>query len=293
MTLSIIVTTDGSPASRRVLPHVAAIARAGSAKVTLLRVLNPLTDAVDVFALNQTTAIRSLESTWRAELESVLSAAGIEGAVRVEVLDRHEDVSGAILRVADEADAGLVAMHSRGSGVIRHAVLGSVAMGVLGKTRAPLLLTGQNEEAPAAAVSGRYRIVVATDQSPASDAGCLAIMPLLDECSADIALLTVWGPRDGSPTPNVEEQEIRGHLERLAKALSPGRRVAIEVRWLGVEEELADAIVRVAMNHRANAIALSTHGHSALRHVLMGSTALAVVERSHVPLLLTRYGGPG
>jgi len=47
-------------------------------------------------------------------------------------------------------------------------------------------------------------------------------------------------------------------------------------------------VLRAASEANANAIAMATHGTSALRHVLAGSTALGVLGRAEIPVILVR-----
>src|SRR3989304_5385169 len=48
------------------------------------------------------------------------------------------------------------------------------------------------------------------------------------------------------------------------------------------------AIIEKALELNAHAIALSTHGQSAMRHVVMGSMATTMLGRSPLPLILAR-----
>ncbi|NUQ56718.1 MAG: universal stress protein [Dehalococcoidia bacterium] len=52
-----------------------------------------------------------------------------------------------------------------------------------------------------------------------------------------------------------------------------------------------DTILSVAEDTHADLIAMSTHGHGAMRHLLAGSVALDVLGHSPVPLILVRCRG--
>jgi nucleotide-binding universal stress UspA family protein len=47
-------------------------------------------------------------------------------------------------------------------------------------------------------------------------------------------------------------------------------------------------VLELAAEQRATAIAMSTRGHSAARHVILGSFAASTLGRSPVPLILSR-----
>ena len=68
--------------------------------------------------------------------------------------------------------------------------------------------------------------------------------------------------------------------EEVARVVPPGA---------GVEAAIAGA----ARELRADAIASATHGHSARRHLVAGSTALGVVKLAEVPVILVKSHAAG
>ena len=80
---------------------------------------------------------------------------------------------------------------------------------------------------------------------------------------------------NGSSTQSVEEV--------LAEVSPPDH-----VREIPVGGGVDTAIMEVADEARCDAIAMSTHGASARHHVLMGSVAMSVLGRSHLPLIVVR-----
>ena len=77
------------------------------------------------------------------------------------------------------------------------------------------------------------------------------------------------------------EQELLEDRHLLEAA---GFEVAVEVRFGIPAEEIAAA----AEQHRADAIAMATHGRSGLRQLLMGSVAERVLRRVDIPVLMLR-----
>ena len=75
-----------------------------------------------------------------------------------------KDTADAILQTADDTDAKLIAIATRGSGALRHALFGSVALGVISKTNLPVLTVAGNP--PVREGQGPYHVVVTTDGSP-------------------------------------------------------------------------------------------------------------------------------
>jgi nucleotide-binding universal stress UspA family protein len=285
--INILVTTDGSQPSRRVLPHALRFAAGCGGRITLLRVLNPLLDLAGELATHVEAAAARVREEWRAALEASLAASGVEGTGLVATQQHGEDTHDAILRAAGEQQAAVIAMHSRGAGALRHALLGSVAMGVLGGSEHPVLLTSEREEAPSH--EGTYRLLMTSDGSASSLAIVRALPPLIEGQDVSIKLIRVCEPRSGRPGPEAEQESCRHQLESVRRRLLPaGLSCECDCAAAANEQPTAQAIVEAALGAGADAIAMSTHGHGALHHLLAGSVALDVLERSPLPVILAR-----
>lgn len=55
-----------------------------------------------------------------------------------------------------------------------------------------------------------------------------------------------------------------------------------------IDRSIPETIVRAAEKEQADLIVLATHGHTGLRHFLLGSVAEQVVRHAHIPVLLVR-----
>jgi nucleotide-binding universal stress UspA family protein len=78
---------------------------------------------------------------------------------------------------------------------------------------------------------------------------------------------------------------IRTHLEEMRDRF---RVASLQTRVFDARgfETTAHAIVRAAQEYEASAIAMATHGHSVVRHLVAGSTALRVLRQSPLPVLM-------
>ena len=87
------------------------------------------------------------------------------------------------------------------------------------------------------------------------------------------------------PITTTEEdlKSARAGIERQRALLETDLDVATDVV---AAENVARGIVVYSREHGADLIALSTHGRSGLRRVLLGSVAEEILRRSHVPVLL-------
>lgn len=89
---------------------------------------------------------------------------------------------------------------------------------------------------------------------------------------------------------SAERMAMERYLTRVGDRL---RRGGLEVRALVRSGNPAEEIVDCARRERVDLIAMSTHGRTGLRRVLLGSVAEAVVRRARRPVLLVRAAGSG
>jgi nucleotide-binding universal stress UspA family protein len=254
----ILVTTDGTEHSRHVLPHAETFAKARGDSILTLEVLE----------------------------------SGEEGTTDAEIavpLNDGESVPEAIVRVANEQGAEMIAMDTRGHGAIHHAIYGSTALGVLSKTKLPVLLTGASL-ASGVPPSQPYRIVVTNDGSPASQDVIRALAPLLKPGNFAVTLLRIHKHEADVAAEASELAECEAQLNSLRPLFPVGLDVQIRVREITRLGGIDTAIIEEALAEGANAIAASTHGVSAARHLFAGGTALLLLGRSPLPVIMARGG---
>lgn len=139
--MNVLVCSDGSARPLRVLPHAAAFADATAAQLHVMCVVDPRKVADEGIRLSHEAAVNSLRSRIRAELARDLRKSGLKGRTCATIRGSRERAADAIVRQAQELDAGLIAMDSRSSGALRRVVRGSTGMSVLGRTSLPVLFT--------------------------------------------------------------------------------------------------------------------------------------------------------
>ncbi|QDU83903.1 Universal stress protein [Planctomycetes bacterium Pla163] len=82
--------------------------------------------------------------------------------------------------------------------------------------------------------------------------------------------------------PHQEKEDANKALAEQAKAMGEGVKVETEVL---LDESVGRAIVEFAEQNGVDVIAVSTHGRSGLRRVILGSVAEDILHRSHLPVL--------
>lgn len=279
--MKILACTDGSATSLAVLPQVWRLAKLLDAKVVLVRVLDPRVDGASEIAPQLEDALAVVEARWRGELEKLLDDAHVQGSVMVPRREWGKDVADAIRETADVTGADLVAMATRGAGVLRHVLLGSVAMGIISKTDIPVLTVAGDPPLPAG--EGPYHVVVTTDGSPNSRSIFTALAPILVPGKVKLTILEVIRLRG---TESVESARLR--LEALSELVPAGVETTVHVKAVPESANIAASVIDAALDLGADAIASATHGHSARRHLIAGSTALGVVGNAGLPVILAR-----
>jgi len=83
----------------------------------------------------------------------------------------------------------------------------------------------------------------------------------------------------------MEEETTAAH-EILEAARKLAADAGIEAKAVMVGDRIADAILDAAKEHGADVIVMGTHGHSAIRRAILGSTTAEVISRAAVPVMV-------
>jgi nucleotide-binding universal stress UspA family protein len=201
-----------------------------------------------------------------------------------------------LLAKADEVDAAVVVIGSRGLGAVKSALLGSVSSGLLHHTRRPVLVVPPTEEGPPAGPA-----LIAFDGSDASRAGVAAAADLLAVREAVIE--TVWIPYTAVAAGGVMGASVgvvswaAEELDRTSGAdaertAHDGARLAaaggLEARAEAMEtggpvwRTLSDS----AEAHGSPVIVVGARGRGAVAATVLGSVSSALVHNAHMPLLI-------
>ena len=277
----VIATTDGSGHSLRAVSHAGRIAGAMGAALKVLRIV----EESDLDGASGEAAIAQGKERLEAELQRELRREGLTGEAVVESPSKGEDVTAAILRNA--RDASILAMNTRGKGVVASLLHGSVALGVLGKTETPVMLTGPEILGPPAA-GDAYRLVATTDCSEDSSNVLRALAPLLEGGKFKVTLFFVHEHAPGGTDNAAEMQAFEATMQRQRALLPATVDVELATREIPRGGGVDTAILEKCSDLDADAIAMSTHGQGARKHAIMGSTATAILGRSPVPVIVAR-----
>ena len=134
-------------------------------------------------------------------------------------------------------------------------------------------------------------ILVPIDFSNISQTALEYAVPLAKQFGAKVTLLHAIEPLpypvgltylpmgEGFPIKSMEE-----NLNKLAKTIKPQHLKEVIVQ-VGSAFEV---VTNVARDRKVDLIIITTHGHTGLRHVFMGSTAERVVRHAPCPVFVVR-----
>ena len=140
------------------------------------------------------------------------------------------------------------------------------------------------------------RILVPLDGSPSSEMVFPHLQPLAKAFDTEMILLQVIieptkefsvtiSPLSPPRTVRKQQTKVKTYLKKAcAKLEEDGIRASYLIRQGGI----AESILEVAGIMQADLIAMSTHGHSPARLLLLGSVTYQVVRNSSLPMLVVR-----
>lgn len=295
---SILVATDLKDGSSPVLRSAGLLADRMGVELHVLHVLEPERrfsmaggDRVD----EETRRIQAgdlLEDQVRQNVPSNV----VVKSMKVEHLPA---VHSAILRRAEEVEAGLIVLGPQSGGSARSHFLGTTADRVLVMTGIPCLVV---EDVIADPVE---RIGVPVDFSTPSGVALLAALSIGTKLSDDgedsaaapeLQVMHVGWTIERADNPDLEERELRPRLkQQVDRALyrhpeAQHLRVDTEVLW---GNDPASEIAGWVRRDDIDLLVMGTHGRTGFRRAILGSVATRIARRMPCPMLLVppSYGG--
>lgn len=292
--MRILLALDGSPSSFHARDLVASLPWPAGTELTLLTVVQmpvmwfPETAMAAGWLADAEAGLRAQAAAALADLAEPLAGRGWTIERRVSV-GRAANV---IIATADEVNADLIAIGSRGHGRMESMLLGSVSAEVADVARQSVLV---------ARAGGVLRLLVATDGSDGANVipDVLARWGSLQAVPADVLSVAPIG----SPTyellvslytlgdePVARQREellahYRGYADAMARRLEgAGIRAVAEVRG----GDPAREIVRAARERGADLIVTGSRSLHGLDRLLLGSVARNVLLHAHASVLVVR-----
>lgn len=282
----ILVPLDGSNLAELAIPYAEELARLFDSDITLLCVCEQ----------SQYRHMHQLYLDKTAQLiRDRIRERNPVATVKTAVVDGNP--AEGIITYAAENAATLITMGTHGrSGIVPWA-LGSTASKVLHRTNTPVLLVRAGEAAVKPARKDMFsRILAPLDGSEAGRAALPHAAAIADGLGTDLILFQAVAPGQHVHTvggldyvafPRELLDSMKEHatkyLQTVARELGATHaRVKVEV----TVGDAAQEIIRFAGESGASLVAMSTHGHSEVRHWFFGSTTHKVLHGGKTPVLL-------
>lgn len=290
----IMVPLDGSNAAEEVLPYVEELASKFESEILLVSVAEPKPAETDHL-------FRAYLQSIKSRIETELGDWGAKAKTQINVEVLSGKPANEILRCAEEKNASLLVMASRGRSGEGPWLLGNIAAKVLRATTKPVLLI--RNEAPAEGLQRKgliKRILVPLDGSKVAE----QIVPHAEELAkvmggqiilfqAHESLLKMMPPESFSAISEEEikvaikhkEEDAKGYLKTIA---GPLREMGLTVSEVVASGNPADVILDYAASNAVDIITMSTHGLSGIKRWVFGSVTDKVLHSGDMPILVAR-----
>jgi nucleotide-binding universal stress UspA family protein len=294
---SILVPIDFSDPSKNALEYALPFVEKFGAKLTLMHVIEPL--PVPAFMTSFPAPMESDKevSLSRGQLENLIKQNALDPK-KVETLVCRGRAYDEIAAMARRLETDLIIMHTHGYTGLKHAFLGSTAERVVRYAPCPVLVVRNQSR-----LSGHYgsklkleRILVPLDFSECSLKALRYSIALSRQFHASQTLVHAVHPEYYFSSPDFDTANYGSLIDDTQRAAVrqmntlrkdirfADLKVSTEVR---VEHPVRE-IVEAAKRENSDLIVLSTHGHTGLDRVLLGSTAENVVRLASCPVLVVR-----
>lgn len=304
----ILVPLDFSGKSRQALDFAVPLAEQCGGEITLLHVIQPP-------ALSTWHGIPGGRHYLAMDMQNVMDAAReklmvmasrhVPAAVRGRTVVRQGSPYERITSAARRLEVDLIVLSTHGRTGLQRLLIGSTAERVVRHAHCSVLTVRRRPGAsaprrltPEQAVQSKglswRRILVPLDFSLTSLRALGAAVPLAQQSGARLFLLSVVEP---NPYPTGMEgavlvvpdsaitRDAKNQLPRIARRFVPK---SVPVTSLVGHGRPASVIVQTVEKMGVDLIVLSTHGHTGLERLLMGSTAEQVVRHAKCPVFVMR-----
>ena len=309
MTLTVLLTLDGSDKDERALPVAASLVELAEGDLRVVRVFEaPVAELLPpvAYTMGGVDAAHELRAHVATSLRQ--TAARLEVEVHRKVTWNLLDGPDVAARLLDHIEAGpadFVVMATRAAGAVGRAIQGSVADRLVRESPHPVVLVPPRASYLRDKHIQLRRVLVPLDGSLRSLSAIthLLALPLAGELEFVLIQAVHAEPAGGYMVPSVEavaadpgdspnadewihvEARIaEQRLEEVAERLRV-RGAVVEVRVVESADPAA-VILDATRNDLVELIAMTTRGAGGLKRLVLGSVAERVVRHSEMPVLL-------
>ena len=290
---TILVATDFSDHAARALDTACHLAKRFEAKLVIAHAYEVPVHGLAPYGFEVAVDLLERVHAEAARRLDALVADAVARGVDASPLASSDTPSQAIVAAAEDVDADLVVMGTRGHTGLKHALLGSVAERTL--RTAPCSVLAVKVENSGEAVAEPKKILVATDFSKPGEQAMSMALDLAKTFGAELHLAHAFDLRVPFVTPY--EVAIPDHLiedarrtagELLDKEVALAAGAGVEATAHLAEVPAARAITELAGDLAVDMIVIGTHGHTGIKHAVLGSVAEKTVRLSPCSVLTVK-----
>ncbi|MHB8840272.1 MAG: universal stress protein [Candidatus Aquicultor sp.] len=277
---NILVAFDGSESSKNTLVQAAHVAKESGCNIAAVTVVPRVEDGLGAFGADEVTefymsSIGEAVST----LEEPAAACPMVQAIELEG-NTHK----AIIDVAEERDADLIAVGQKGRSGLGRLLLGSVAARVIGYSPMDVLVVPDNT------VLNWNTILLATDGSAYSKSAADKAIQIASHYGSALKVVSVvdvpyeaYG--DAPDTLERMEEKARAIVETVK---GRAQEFNVKAETFVMDGVSQDRIIELAEEQQANVIVMGSHGRTGLARLLMGSVTEKVIGHAPCPVLVVK-----
>lgn len=292
---TILAATDFSKNAGVAIDWACEIAKAHDARLVLFHALMPpvLPTAAPEFVPLPPDVYEAQQEHVKTLIEeqaSSLRAAGVKVEPRVQM----GHAAPTIVAGAQEEEADLVVLGTRGLTGIKRLILGSVAAKVIRDAPCPVLAVPMEEVEAHRPVRS---LLIPTDFSDDAQLAIQAALRMVGPVAAGVklTLLHVWrippitGPWPAHTLELLTKETEANVRRRLDEVAAPLRNAGLEVEITEREGAPADVIDSEAARVNADVIAMGSHGRSGLSRLFLGSVSERTLVAAPCPILTVHH----
>jgi nucleotide-binding universal stress UspA family protein len=287
----IVIATDLSEASDQIVINLNGLTPLGVEEVILVHAMDIAPQSISGPGCDYNETLRGdLSRRIQArlsKLRDVVEEQGFRASTRIV----YGAPAAAVEALAQQVNASLVIVGSRGASLAKKIDLGNSALEILNHSHVPVLLKRLVKNEPSH--ESQYRLLCrdfsehllyATDFSAAADGAFHFLEQIVGSCRSAVTLLHV-----GESSPPPADQTAPARLAEMKAVLE--RAGAREVSVIQAVGSAAHEIARAVEADEVTLVVLGSHGNRTFQHSLLGSTSQEVARKGRVPVLIIPPAG--
>ena len=305
MFTKILVPLDGSPVGLHAIEFAIRIANQTGAITELAHVHEPFVRTAGAPMTDTRLDLENRRVIDKA-VERLWKSARIRGGSQIILTFMEGNVAEALEQYVQQAHVDIIVMTTRARGGLRRAIAGSVASALVSRVNVPIIFARAGERRPVTARKEKSagtvsRILIPLDGSCESEQVVAQVEKLAAPAISELFLLRVLTPLPGPIEGTIasftlsrddlanRKVEAMKYLSEVAGRLrADGRKVILLV---AVNSDPGRTIIASARKHKADMIAMATHGAGAIERMILGSVADKIIRTAEIPALVYRPRG--